>query len=553
MKARLQACFVLWLSCVLSTSVYGATNVVAPRTFFPAMRDGVELATDVFLPTNGSSFPVILARTPYHRTGVGSAANDAVRRGFAFVVQDVRGRYESKGENLPFDRDHLDGPDTLEWVLKQSWCNGHVGTWGGSAGAITQIQLASAGVRGLDAMHLVVGAPRQYHDLAYTGGVFRKSLVEDWIRATRFQSNALQRWVSHPLYDGYWKERDAGLTYRRVNTPAIHIGGYWDIFAQGTIDTFLGYQTKGGPKARGQQKLLMGPWTHGVLQEKAGSLKFPMANKPPGQVQDPWRWYAHWLKGETNHVEDLPAVTYYVVGDVSDTNAPGNVWRTASTWPPVPTTRTAWYFHLDHAFTSTAPTDSKSPPLEYAYDPTTPAPTVGGIQLTIPAGPMDQKDRESRADVLVFSSDVLKEPVEVTGQVTARLYVSSDAPDTDFFVTLCDVYPDGRSFNLCEGRLRARFRDGFDREHRLQKGKIYRLDLDLWATSVIFNRGHRIRADVSSSSAPGFDPNPNTGEPFRSSSKTQIAHNQIFMDSAHPSCVFLPVASAPSALSSVSH
>lgn len=504
------------------------------------MRDGVNLAIDVYLPSTNSSYPVILARTPYNKKSIGNLGADAARRGYALAVQDVRGRYESEGENLPFDRDMTDGFDTAEWVSTQPWCNGRIGTWGGSAGAITQLQLAASGSKRISALHLTVGAPSQYHDLVYTGGVFRKSLAEDWIRATKFASNALPRWVEHPVYDAYWKGRDAALHYGSANAPAIHIGGYWDIFAQGTIDAFNGYQAHGGPKARGQQKLVMGPWTHGVLQEKAGELKFRDAKNPPAKVHDAWRWYDRWLKGESNGVERLPAVTYYVVGDVNDASAPGNVWRTADAWPPVPTVARRWYLHADKSLGTAAPGADEA--LSYTYDPTQPAPTVGGIQLTIPAGPMDQAAVESRPDVLVFTGAPLAAPLEVTGRVRAKLWISSDAPDTDFFVTLCDVYPDGKSYNLCEGRLRTRFRDGFEKEKLMQPGKVYPIDIDLWSTSVIFNRGHRVRVHVTSSSAPGFDPNPNTGERFRASAASRPARNTVLVDSRHPSQIILPEA-----------
>ena len=517
------------------------------------MRDGIRLATDLYLPEPRTNrYPVILARTPYNKNGLLGLAGDCIKRGYALAVQDVRGRYESEGENLPFYTDRNDGADTTAWIVQQPWSNGRVGTYGGSAGAITQMQLASSGTPHLDCLHLTVGAPSQYHDLAYSGGVLRKSLVEDWIRITKFQSNALPNWVAHPTYDTFWKERDAALRYRQVNAPAVHVGGYWDIFAQGTIDAFQGYQIHGGRRARGQQKLIMGPWTHGVFQDKAGELKFANAKRPPGGVHDSWRWFDRWLKGITNGIDRLPAVTYYVIGDTADPSAPGNVWRTADSWPPVVTVEERWYLHPDRSLSSAKPTstpiggksETEGDPmrLSFNYDPQNPTPTVGGIQLTIPAGPMDQAAREARSDVLVFTSESLVTPTEFTGRVRAKLWVMSDAPDTDFFVTLCDVYPDGKSYNLCEGRLRMRFRESFEREKRMRPGKAYPVDIDLWSTSVIFNRGHRLRVQISSCSFPGFDPNPNTGDGFRENSRTQVARNTVLMDRNHPSYISLPKA-----------
>ena len=240
-----------------------------------------------------------------------------------------------------------------------------------------------------------------------------------------------------------------------------------------------------------------------------------------------------------NGMDKMPAVTYYVMGDTTDPNAPGNLWRTANTWPPLATKPTPYYFTAAHGLTFARP--GKGQPLTYAYDPKDPVPTVGGPQLTLPAGPMDQRKIESRPDVLLFTGEALPAPLEITGRVRAHLWASSDAADTDFVARLCDVYPDGRSINICEGALRARFREGFEHAKPLKPGQIYAFDLDLWSTSIILNKGHRLRVLITSSSAPGYDPNPNTGAPFRSDNRTQVAHNTIRLDAAHPSHILLPV------------
>jgi putative CocE/NonD family hydrolase len=235
------------------------------------------------------------------------------------------------------------------------------------------------------------------------------------------------------------------------------------------------------------------------------------------------------------------------MGDVSDPQAPGNVWRTAAQWPPVPTTATPWYLHADHALAPARP--GRAAPLSYLSDPANPVPSVGGLQLTIPAGGMDQRKIESRPDVLVFTSAPLDQPIEVTGRVRVKLWITSDAPDTDFVARLCDVYPDGRSFNVCEGQLRARFRKGFDAEHFLKPGEVYPLEIDLWSTSIIFNRGHCLRVHVASTSAPGYDPNPQTGDPFRSRDYRRGARNVVYVDRDRPSHIVLPVAAGGRAVS----
>jgi predicted acyl esterase len=532
--------FVLVLAATLTLAFTHALSAAEPvqRTETVLTRDGLPLATDITLPEAEGSYPVILVRTPYDKKGVAGLAREGASRGFAVVAQDTRGRFASGGDNLPFHLDGPDGADTLAWIRMQPWSNGRIGTWGGSAGAITQFQLATTDAPPVEAQFLVVGAPN-LHEVVYTGGIFRKALIEDWLKGTRFAPEALKIWESHPTYDDYWRQRDASRHYHRTQAAAIHVGGWWDIFAQPTLDAFVGYQERGGRGARGRQKLLMGPWTHSVLQPKAGDLTFPQGHQPPGQVHDSWRWFEHVLKDLPNGADADPAVTYYVIGDVDNPQAPGNTWRTADTWPPFQTEPTPIYLHGNGSLSFEKPKDH--PPLEYLADPADLVPTVGGIQLTLPAGPKDQRPIEDRADVLVFTSEPLSEPLEVTGRVRARLWVASDAPDTDFFARLCVVYPDGRSFNLCEGMLRARFRHGLDREQPLGPEKVTPVDLDLWSTSVIFNRGHRLRVHITSSSSPGFDPNPNTGEPFRQSARTQVARNRVFVDGEHPSHLQLPM------------
>lgn len=523
-----------------SAWVQAATDSIAPQTVMVPMRDGVKLATDVYLPAGPQPFPVVLMRTPYNKSNTGGTVSEATKRGYALVIQDTRGRFASEGENLPFHVDGPDGVDTMAWIRKQGWCNGKIGTFGGSALGITQLQLAGLGPEDLACQHITVAGPNLYGDVVYTGGVFRKALVEDWLRISQFSPRALELWTGHDAYDTFWRERDVSRRYSRANAPALHIGGYFDIFAQGTIDAFVGFQNQGGPAARGQQKLLMGPWTHGVLTDRAGDLVFPNAQRPPNRVQDQFRWWEYYLKGVVNGVAEIPAVTYYVMGDVSDAGAPGNLWRTAQQWPPVPTRRTRWYLHGNQTLSPSRPTADQT--LSYIYDPRQPVPTVGGYQLTIPAGPKDQRAIEGRDDLLVFTSDPLTQPTEVTGRVRVILYVSTDVRDTDFLARLCDVYPDGRSFNICEGILRARYRLSFWHEDFLKPGKVYPIVIDLWSTSIIFNRGHRLRVHVTSSSAPGFDPNPNTGEPLRWSDRTEVAHTSVHMSARCPSHLELPVA-----------
>jgi predicted acyl esterase len=512
-------------------------------TIMVPMRDGVKLATDVYRPEGSGSWPVILLRTPYNKSGISGMGADAIRRKYVLVAQDTRGRFASEGENLPFCGEgwagHWDGYDTLEWLAQQPWCNGKIGTTGGSALGIAQLYEAGTGTNRLDCQEIIVGAPSMYQYMVFPGGVFKKSMVTDWTNACKFEPEGLKQWLSHPDYDSYWQDRDVTRRWGIVNAPAIHIGGWFDIFTQGTIDSFVGYQEHGGPRARGHQHLLIGPWTHGVFMEKAGDLKFPNGNRPPGDFSNSWMWFDAELKHASNGAESRPAVTYYVMGDTSDPAAPGNVWRTAHKWPPVTTRSVPYYLRPDHGLSTDRPASGE--PLTYTYDPANPVPTDGGPQLTIPAGPRDQKPVEARTDVLLFTSEPLASPLEVTGRVHVRLSASSDAPDTDFTAKLCDVYPDGRSFNVCEGIMRARFRSGFGHEVLMKPNTVYTFDIDLASTSIIFNKGHRLRVQVTSSSDPGFDPNPNTGAPFRANGETRVAHNTIHLSGSNASCIMLPI------------
>jgi putative CocE/NonD family hydrolase len=283
----------------------------------------------------------------------------------------------------------------------------------------------------------------------------------------------------------------------------------------------------------------MGPFAHGALE----GLKYPANARQLPKSADALAWFDHVLKGQDNEAAKEKPVHYYVMGDPTDPSAPGNCWRSADNWPP-PAQVTPFYFHpANNLVADKAPSGDASK--SYKYDPKNPVPTVGGQNLFTAKGPMDQRKVEGRGDVLVFTTDVLTLPVEVTGRIKALLYVSSDCPDTDFTVKLSDVYPDGRSMLVTDGIRRARFRRSFEHEDFLEPGKVYELEVDLWSTSLVFNKGHRIRVAVSSSNAPRFDPNPNTGHAFRADKETHVATNTVHLSARCPSHILLPIYQAP--------
>jgi uncharacterized protein len=251
------------------------------------------------------------------------------------------------------------------------------------------------------------------------------------------------------------------------------------------------------------------------------------------------RWFDYWLKGIDNGIMQEPPVRYYVMGDVTDPKAPGNEWHTAMSWP-VPSRTTSFFLEPGGVLSEKIGPKQESTD-SYQYDPKNPVPTIGGANLFEKKGPMDQRAIGDRKDVLKYATAPLTSPVEVTGRVTVQLWVESDAPDTDFMAKLVDVYPDGAERLVLDSAIRARFREGFDHQVFMKKGDVYELNIDMWSTSIIFNKGHRIAIHVTSSNNPRFDPNPNTGKPLRADSETRVATNVIHHDLAHPSRALLPV------------
>jgi uncharacterized protein len=319
-----------------------------------------------------------------------------------------------------------------------------------------------------------------------------------------------------------------------IRTPVYNYGGWYDIFSEGNIQNFAGLQTKGRKGARGNQKLMMGPWAHGTLEE----VKYP-ANSVINTNEEAMRWFDYWLKGIDNGIMKEPPVKYYLMGDATDPHAPGNEWLTAAGWP-VPAKSTS-YFLASNGRLDSRVIDQQESTQSYSYDPRNPVPTVGGGNLYLKKGPMDQRATGERKDILKFSTTPLQQPVGITGKVTVDLWAESDAPDTDFMAKLVDVYPDGSERLVLDSAVRARFREGFNREVLMKRGQVYKFTIDLWCTSLVFNKGHRIAIHVTSSNNERFDPNPNTGKPLRADSETRVAVNAIHHDRAHPSRVILPV------------
>jgi putative CocE/NonD family hydrolase len=285
----------------------------------------------------------------------------------------------------------------------------------------------------------------------------------------------------------------------------------------------------------------MGPWAHGISRDgKVGDLNF--GKQSTIEFRDmQTKWFDYWMKGEQTRADEWPAFRIFVMGR--------NEWRDEQEWPLERTEYTPYYFHSkgsantatgDGTLSTAEPSDEPSD--KFVYDPNDPVPTLGGCNLVgCPMGPRDQTEAEKRDDVLVFTSETLKSEVEVTGPVKVILYAATTAKDTDWTAKLVDVHPDGKPYNLCDGILRARYRDSKDKPSLIQPGEICRYEIDLWVTSNAFQPGHKIRVEISSSNFPRFDRNLNTGEPFATGTKWIKATQTIYHDEEHPSHVLLPV------------
>jgi len=512
---------------------------IQKTTIMIEMDDGVKLATDIFLPKNNNQpHGSILIRTPYNKNLLSLIGNAWAQEGWPTIIQDIRGRYASEGNHTVFRNAHTDGPDTLEWIGEQGWSNQKVATFGGSALGICQYFMAGADPPELSCQYIQVATPNLHKHAVYQGGQFRYQLIYKWLQ-NQGSLDVLPELYEHENYSlEFWTNVSLEDNWQDIDVPAIHIGGWYDCFAQGIIDGFLGYQYLGDEGAQGKSKLIMGPWTHGGAKSiKQGQLEYPENCKDTFSESLFWEMVNQYTMNQSGSYDDWPSVYYYVMGDVDDSLAPGNEWRSAEDWP-IPYNESKWYFHENEVLSTNIPSDYD--PLAYNYDPSNPVPTLGGQNLNTPPGPYDQTSIENRTDVLIFTSSELTEPYEATGPIKAILYVSSDCPDTDFTVKLTDVYPDGRSMLITDGILRARNRNGIDHWEFIEEGEIYKLEVDLWSSSYIWNAGHKIRVAVSSSNYPRFLNNPNTADPITKNTTYNIAQNTIYIDSENPSCIVLP-------------
>jgi uncharacterized protein len=578
---------ILWIFAGLSLSAIATAatcDVPIDLNVEIKMRDGVVLRADVYHPREPGKHPVILSRTPYNRAVLQAAGCQTAARGYIAVIQDVRGRYGSDGTWYPGRDDPQDGYDTVEWAAALPNSNGKVVMSGGSYLGMTQMFAAV-----MQPPHLAgiipVATPADLRtgSVYSSGGAFQQMIAETWISLTAIEaanrkyllnwalfnpakqgadlplsSFAALRdggtstedlagffldWLRHPSNDNFWKAWNFEEQAAKIQVPAYHIGGWYDLFTNGTLRNYRTLKAHAGNEnARRNQRMLMGPWRHGSLERKVGDIDFgPSAALD--EADPTLRWYDYLLKGASNGLESEKPVKIFVMGK--------NVWREEDDWPLARARSTRYYLHSsgkanslagDGTLSEAAPQAEASD--HYSYDPANPVPTRGGgicCSAVFQGGAFDQRTIEAREDVLVFSSTPFPTDVEVTGPLSVELYTSSSTVDTDFTAKLVDVWPNGYAQNIADGLQRMRYRESSETPKLMTPGELYKITIDLAATSNVFLAGHRLRLEISSSNFPHFDRNLNTGEDQATSTRMIKAVNTIYHDRQHPSVLILPV------------
>ncbi len=546
------------------------------------MRDGVTLRADVMLPSAEGKFPVLVYRTPYGKNQAPSTWTTfpkAVARGYAVVIEDVRGRYESEGEFDPYKNEGRDGYDTIEWAAAQPWSNGNVGTFGLSYPGAVQWLAAVENPPHLKAMvpAMTFSTPRNFF---YSGGVFDGSWL-DWIwfniapdirnrknlpgpktrdataavwkqeheRMQKFLPMAelpdlkqlapfYYEWLAHPPADAWWDWAELRGKYDRTHAAVLNISGWYDeaYGPDGATTNFNALLATRKNEANPRTATIIGAWTHGELERsKVGDLDFG-TSAAVDYDEIILRWMDHYLKGVDNGIEREKPVRIFVMGD--------NVWRDEDAWPLARAESKLFYFSGRSIGANQFALKDRAIPLEAPSSEFTsnPADPVSDPYSTF--GARDYKSLAGRKDVLVFDSSPLDSDLDVTGPIEATIYVSADVPDFDLWVRVLDVWPDGRAYNLMSPGLdvlRASYRNGSAQPELLQPGQIVRLDLDRLLTSNVFKAGHRIRVQVSGAFFPHFSRNLQTGKSEASSSETRVAHIRIYHDADHLSRIVLPV------------
>ena len=547
-----------WMAAGSAVPLVAAQKPIVKYLSVPvAMRDGVRLSANVFLPNERTRLPAILLRTPYGKGSDINATNQAfVDHGYAVIVQDVRGRYESEGAFQPLTQEVRDGDDTLNWIAQQPWSNGKIGMTGGSYVGITQWKAALSGNPHLKAIFPVVSGYDDYRDRFYsTGGALKLGNRLEWmsenLRAPGYHQDfdkfvlhlpvrsadvAALGWTSplyrdiieHPAFDSFWRSISVKEQIAKIKVPVFAVGGWYDNYVESDLAAFAALR-----KQSGLNRVLIGPWAHN-MSTPFENVDFG-TDTAAGVLQLQLDWFDQWLMGKDSPLLSRPPAKIFVMG--------ANQWREQSEWPPAAAKPKSLFLAAGGSLADSPPRGHA--PEQFVFDPYNPVPTRGGAVCCnpkiFPWGPMDQRPVEQRRDVLVYSTKPLKHDLEATGTVQAVLWISSSARDTDFTAKLVDVFPDGAARNLTDGILRLRYRDSLEKPELANTGQLYRITIDAGVTSNVFLKGHRIRVEISSSNFPRFDRNSNTGGAVEQAVKMAKASQTVYHDPAHPSCLVLMV------------
>jgi putative CocE/NonD family hydrolase len=532
------------------------------------MRDGVKLAADVWLPEAPGRYPVLLARTPYMKTGLGLSqwARYFASRGYVFAVQDTRGRGDSEGAFEFFFADGKDGHDTIEWLAAQPWSNGRVGTLGLSYLGTVQWLAARERPPHLVCMAPTASAGRWLEELPYMGGAFAHAFALDWVNGTSGRiaqepnnvdwakvyahrplisaDSVMGRkmplyrdWLMNATWGPYWDRlRFTPKDFAAIDIPTLTMTGWYDGDQPGALFYWRGLMANAEQRER--HFLIVGPWRH-IETFRGGSTKIGDSEVSPESIVDNkaihLAFFDWCLKGSSPRF-DAPRARIYVTGL--------NAWRTFDAYPPaVATPRQLYLTSGGRANSSigdgrlTWQLAADASPDRFTFDPKNPVPS------DMEDWGLDRRPIQRRDDVLVYTSDALTEPLEVIGSVVVNLQAASDARDTDFTAVLSDVGRDGRALKLGPsiGIRRARYRNGYDREELLTPGEVANFRIELFDIAHSFAVGHRIRLEISSSAAPNYNPNQNTGNPIATDTVWRVAKQTIYHDRARPSSITLPV------------
>jgi len=557
------------------------------------MRDGCVLLADVYRPDDAERHPVLLVRTPYDRTyaaGVHGTV-DALRlaeKGYAVIVQDVRGRFGSEGHFEAYEAEADDGYDSVEWAAALPFSDGNVGMYGTSYLAQTQYLAASRQPPSLRAIMPTESPHSTFGGDRYRGGAMALGVLSSWAMTAIAPAEVIRRAQQDPsLWPEFlgvvddidnlderverlplvpWPpidERAGGLSdqfdktvrydyhpprprfqARDIAVPVFVVAGWNDLFLQPNLDLFHALKQEAATEeARRFTRLMVGPWSHGTLSSTVGEVDFGFRASPllldirEDVTKLHRRWFDQRLAGKAGGIDDEAPVRIFVMGR--------NRWQDEETWPVTRARAQAW--HLQGGGGLAPAPAPEGEPSTFRLDPDNPVRTWGGALLMAQKyqkGPVDQARVEAHPDVLVFTSEALEEDLEVIGRVTFRAWVAADTPDTDLVARLCDVHPNGRSYNVVDGILRLRFREGLDREKLLEPGEVHQVEVDLWSTAYVFLPGHCLRLQVCASDFPRYDRCPGTGETSATATRILPQRNRLFHDPAHPSHLELPVVEA---------